>query len=428
MSESLWYVEKTREEPKYSITWQYYADALSDYILENSSASTLAIDSRFGQGKRILMELVKARINKKNKEYTWSKWWERLKDFLFCRKKVNKMYLYTFLYFDAFLFLGKGSLLAKFMYKINKVSKKQMKLTTRIRVALESWGKFSNVSYIIFIAFVIGFMNIYQLTIDEFISRIEIVFIVFAVTPIGAGLVGAGNIIKTQYKEKSTLTSSNYDSSLGLTEDIKRDLRIIKNRLDPVKKLKLFKSKIPFHTYFVIIVLSLVTAISLTIADAIAPSTNTRQIGYLFYQLGASLAIALAFFIGLHYFSWSVSTFFPHTKLIIVIQDLDRCTRDKAIKVIQAVTFFSPNSPFIIIFLIDQQMIVQAVDDGIIKTISNGYEFVASFITTRFYIPPLYTPEKRSKLCQKLGWPKIKPTEKKKMRKKKENRRADKMK
>jgi len=83
------------------------------------------------------------------------------------------------------------------------------------------------------------------------------------------------------------------------------------------------------------------------------------------------------------------------TRLVLLIDDLDRCEHKKAVEVLQAITLLladDDGSPFVIILGIDARVVVRAIEENygamLVKAGINGYEYLDKIIQLPFVIPP----------------------------------------
>ncbi|MBT7599967.1 MAG: hypothetical protein HN560_02710 [Anaerolineae bacterium] len=83
------------------------------------------------------------------------------------------------------------------------------------------------------------------------------------------------------------------------------------------------------------------------------------------------------------------------TRLVLMIDDLDRCEHSKAVEVLQAIMLLladEDGSPFVIFLGIDARVIIRAVEEHYGKVLVeagiNGYEYLDKIIQIPFVIPP----------------------------------------
>lgn len=83
------------------------------------------------------------------------------------------------------------------------------------------------------------------------------------------------------------------------------------------------------------------------------------------------------------------------TRLVLFIDDLDRCEHRKAVEVLQAIMLLladDDGSPFFIFLGIDARVIVRAIEEHygevLVKAGINGYEYLDKIIQVPFVIPP----------------------------------------
>ncbi len=83
------------------------------------------------------------------------------------------------------------------------------------------------------------------------------------------------------------------------------------------------------------------------------------------------------------------------TRLVLFIDDLDRCTHNKAVEVLQAIMLLladEDGAPFVIFIGIDARVIVKAIEENYGKVLVDagitGYEYLDKIIQIPFTIPP----------------------------------------
>ncbi|XP_002732251.1 NTPase KAP family P-loop domain-containing protein 1-like [Saccoglossus kowalevskii] len=93
-------------------------------------------------------------------------------------------------------------------------------------------------------------------------------------------------------------------------------------------------------------------------------------------------------------------------RVIIAVDDLDRCPKEKAVKVIEAMNILLSDelSAFICIIAADSRIIVQAIEENLGKLAQNayftGHEFMKKYIQVAFCIPVMSTRAKQRFLKQ----------------------------
>ena len=83
---------------------------------------------------------------------------------------------------------------------------------------------------------------------------------------------------------------------------------------------------------------------------------------------------------------WGATTNNPHLpcRLLLVVDDLDRCSPEQCVKVLEALVLLTENTPFIILLAVDPRVVVaavEAVNDTFYKKAGvNGYEYLEKII------------------------------------------------
>nr|XP_006817682.1 PREDICTED: uncharacterized protein LOC102802714 [Saccoglossus kowalevskii] len=94
-------------------------------------------------------------------------------------------------------------------------------------------------------------------------------------------------------------------------------------------------------------------------------------------------------------------------RVIITVDDLDRCPKKKAVKVIEAMNILLSDefSPFICILAVDSRIIVEAIEESLGKVAMNayltGHEYLKKFLQVPFCIPAMSLSSKE-KFMRKL--------------------------
>lgn len=87
-------------------------------------------------------------------------------------------------------------------------------------------------------------------------------------------------------------------------------------------------------------------------------------------------------------------------KLVIYVDDLDRCQPDKIVEVLQSLVLLTESTPFVVFLAIDPRIIVAAIESVNSKFFSeagvSGYEYLDKIVHIPFAIPPLVSQEKSS--------------------------------
>jgi hypothetical protein len=90
-------------------------------------------------------------------------------------------------------------------------------------------------------------------------------------------------------------------------------------------------------------------------------------------------------------------------KLIIFVDDLDRCTPEKAVEVLQSLILLTEDTPFVVFLAIDPRIIVTAIESVNAKFFTesgvSGYEYLDKIVHIPFAIPPMVNSEKFA-LCE----------------------------
>ena len=98
------------------------------------------------------------------------------------------------------------------------------------------------------------------------------------------------------------------------------------------------------------------------------------------------------------------------TRLVLFIDDLDRCDHKKAVEVLQAIMLLLADrdgSPFVIFLGIDARVIVRAIEENygevLVKAGITGYEYLDKIIQVPFVIPPA-GPKALGNYLESLLW------------------------
>ena len=87
----------------------------------------------------------------------------------------------------------------------------------------------------------------------------------------------------------------------------------------------------------------------------------------------------------------------PSTRLVLFVDDLDRCKPSKILEILQSIILLGENTPFIIFLAVDPRVIVSAIesDDGNFfgDTGINGYEYLDKIVQVPFSMPELCVDE-----------------------------------
>lgn len=85
-------------------------------------------------------------------------------------------------------------------------------------------------------------------------------------------------------------------------------------------------------------------------------------------------------------------------KLIIFVDDLDRCQPEKVVEVLQALVLLTENTPFVVFLAVDPRIIVTAIESVHESFFSaagiSGYEYLDKIVNIPFAIPSLVQSEK----------------------------------
>ncbi|XP_077866181.1 NTPase KAP family P-loop domain-containing protein 1-like [Saccoglossus kowalevskii] len=94
-------------------------------------------------------------------------------------------------------------------------------------------------------------------------------------------------------------------------------------------------------------------------------------------------------------------------RIVITVDDLDRCPKQKAVQVVEALNILLSDefAPFICIFAVDSRVIVEAIEESLGKLSKNaylsGHEYLKKMLQLQFCIPTMTNKTKR-KFLQKL--------------------------
>ena len=90
-------------------------------------------------------------------------------------------------------------------------------------------------------------------------------------------------------------------------------------------------------------------------------------------------------------------------RMVIIVDDLDRCPADKLMEVLQSLVLLTEGTPFVIFLAIDQRVVVAAIEtsgEGLYSGAGiNGSEYLDKIVQIPFVIPQLADNEKAN-LCQ----------------------------
>ena len=90
-------------------------------------------------------------------------------------------------------------------------------------------------------------------------------------------------------------------------------------------------------------------------------------------------------------------------RMVIIVDDLDRCPADKLMEVLQSLVLLTEGTPFVIFLAIDQRVVVTAIETsgkGLYSGAGiNGSEYLDKIVQIPFVIPQLADDEKAN-LCQ----------------------------
>ena len=94
---------------------------------------------------------------------------------------------------------------------------------------------------------------------------------------------------------------------------------------------------------------------------------------------------------------------FQRCRMVIYVDDLDRCPTEKVMEVLQSLVLLTEGTPFIIFLAIDQRVVVTAIEnsgEGLYNDAGvNGHEYLDKIVQIPFVIPQLADDEK-AKLCK----------------------------
>ena len=94
---------------------------------------------------------------------------------------------------------------------------------------------------------------------------------------------------------------------------------------------------------------------------------------------------------------------FQPCRMVIYVDDLDRCPTAKVMEVLQSLVLLTEGTPFIILLAIDQRIVVTAIEnsgEGLYTDAGvNGHEYLDKIVQIPFVIPQLADDEK-AKLCK----------------------------
>ena len=101
-------------------------------------------------------------------------------------------------------------------------------------------------------------------------------------------------------------------------------------------------------------------------------------------------------------------------RILILIDDLDRCEPEKAVEVLQAVNLLLNFKSFIVCLGIDARIVTGAIEkhyDGLLgRTGASGYEYLDKIVQIPFRIPEPNPEEVKAFINSQLGDPKPEPT------------------
>ena len=101
-------------------------------------------------------------------------------------------------------------------------------------------------------------------------------------------------------------------------------------------------------------------------------------------------------------------------RILILIDDLDRCEPEKAVEVLQAVNLLLNFKSFIVCLGIDARIVTGAIEkhyDGLLgRTGASGYEYLDKIVQIQFRIPEPNPEEVKAFINSQLGDPKPEPT------------------
>ena len=90
-------------------------------------------------------------------------------------------------------------------------------------------------------------------------------------------------------------------------------------------------------------------------------------------------------------------------RMVIIVDDLDRCPADKLMEVLQSLVLLTEGTPFVIFLAIDQRVVVAAIEtsgEGLYSGAGiNGSEYLDKIVQIPFVIPQLADTEKAD-LCR----------------------------
>ena len=94
---------------------------------------------------------------------------------------------------------------------------------------------------------------------------------------------------------------------------------------------------------------------------------------------------------------------FQRCRMVIYVDDLDRCPTEKVMEVLQSLVLLTEGTPFIILLAIDQRVVVTAIEnsgEGLYNDAGvNGHEYLDKIVQIPFVIPQLADDEKAN-LCK----------------------------
>ena len=92
-------------------------------------------------------------------------------------------------------------------------------------------------------------------------------------------------------------------------------------------------------------------------------------------------------------------------RIVIFVDDLDRCEAHKAVEVLRSLVLLAEGTPFVVFLSVDPRSIVTAIeginDLQFSNVGSSGFEFLDKIVQIPFAIPPLRSDEKAA-LCSGL--------------------------
>ena len=375
-------IEKGKDNQLCHNNWGYFFSSAKTRI-QNESQFLTNLDNRFIKDKacidKQLSKLPSQLKSEAIKKFNHNRLYQTFKDvhaYGNSSRNIKKLRdnekdtcTYEFVWWNAWLYSGSDNLWAGLIKEPHDVVEKHYGSDFS---NAQQKAKFYAMSIQIIAALLFLALSVFfGYELSQYDSSAQVALATFASIVGSVGLTAGAILTQLNFPEKDSdkivkdLSSADFRKKLGFMADIKDKLVDLGNKLkDPVNLPNVWHYLIP---------------------ECLGKSFIIKSLTYIF---GGEVK--------LDNYKWKPC------KVVIFVDDLDRCQPEKSVEVLQSLVLLTENTPFVVFLAIDPRIVVTAIESVSDKFFSeagvSGYEYLDKIVQIPFAIPVLVNEEKKN-LC-----------------------------